>query len=83
MRTFRHFYATMLYAKTLNILKVQQSLGHKNLKNTQIYTHLVNFDSDEYDVQITEDLAEAKKLLEAGYDYITDMESRKLFRKRK
>jgi integrase len=83
LHTFRHFYATMLYAKTLNILKVQQALGHKNLTNTHLYTHLVNFDSDEYDVQIAESLEDAKKLLEAGFDYVTDMESRKLFRKRK
>jgi len=83
LSTFRHFYATMLFAKTLNIVKVQQNLGHKNLKNTQIYTHLVNFESDEYDVQIAENLEEAKKLLEAGFDYITDMDTRKLFRRRK
>jgi integrase/recombinase XerD len=83
LSTFRHFYATMLYAKTLNILKVQQALGHKKLQNTQIYTHLINFDSDEYEVQIAENLEEAKKLLETGFDYVTDMDSRKLFRKRK
>jgi len=83
LHTFRHFYATMLYAKTLNILKVQQALGHKNLMNTQIYTHLIDFESDEYDVQVSETLEEAKKLLEAGYDYVTDMDNRKLFRKRK
>jgi integrase len=83
LSTFRHFYATMLFAKTLNILKVQQALGHKKLQNTQIYTHLINFDSDEYDVQIAENLEEAKKLLETGFDYVTDMDSRKLFRKRK
>ena len=83
LHTFRHFYATMLYAKTLNILKVQQALGHKNLMNTQIYTHLINFPSDEYDVQVAETLDEAKKLLEAGFDYVTDMDGRKIFRRRK
>jgi len=83
LHTFRHFYATMLYAKTLNILKVQQALGHKNLMNTQIYTHLVNFPSEEYEVQVAETLDEAKKLLEAGFDYVTDMDERKLFRRRK
>lgn len=83
LHTFRHFFATMLYAETLKILQVQQALGHKSLLNTQIYTHLVNFDSDEYNVQVAENLEEAKKLLEAGFDYITDMDDRKLFRKRK
>jgi integrase/recombinase XerD len=83
LHTFRHFFATMLYAKTINILKVQQALGHKNLTNTQLYTHLVNFDNDEYDVQVAETLEEAKKLGEAGYDYFVEMDGRKLFRKRK
>ena len=83
MHTFRHFFATMLYAKTLNILKVQQALGHKNLMNTQIYTHLINFPSDEYDVQVAETLEEAKKLLEAGFDFVTNMDGRKIFRRRK
>jgi integrase len=83
LHTFRHFFATMLYAKTLKILLVQQALGHKSLLNTQIYTHLVNFDNDEYNVQIAENLEEAKKLLEAGFDYVTDIDGSKLFRKRK
>jgi integrase len=83
LHTFRHFYATMLFAKTLNLPKVQQALGHKYLTNTQIYIQLVDFESDEYDVQVAENLEEAKKLLEAGFDYITEMDGRKLFRKRK
>jgi hypothetical protein len=70
-------------ALTLKILLVQQVLGHKSLLNTQIYTHLVNFDTDEYNVQVAENLEEAKKLLEAGFDYVTDMNGSKLFRKRK
>ena len=83
LHTFRHFFATMLFAKTLNILKVQQALGHKDIRNTQLYTQLINFSSDDYDVQVAETLEEAKKLIEVGFDYITDMEGRKLFRKRK
>jgi len=44
---------------------------------------LINFPSDEYDVQVAETLDEAKKLLEAGFDYVTDMDGRKIFRRRK
>jgi hypothetical protein len=32
---------------------------------------------------VAENLEEAKKLLEAGFDYVTEVEGRKLFRKRK
>jgi len=51
--------------------------------NTQIYTHLINFDGDEYDAQVSKTLEEAKNPLEAGYNYMTYMDSRKLPRKRK
>ena len=46
--TFRHFKATMEYHKTKDILHVMQLLGHRNIKNTLIYTHLVNFKNDDY-----------------------------------
>jgi integrase len=83
LHTFRHFFATMLFAKTRNIVTVQRALGHKSLVNTQLYVHLVNFERDEYEVQVADTLDDAKQLLEAGYDYITDMDGGKLFRKRK
>ncbi len=51
--------------------------------NTEIYMHLVDFENDEYHVATAETLQEAKKLLESGFEYVTDMESVKLFRKRK
>ena len=38
----------MEYAKTKDILYVMKLLGHKNIKNTLIYTQLVNFERDEY-----------------------------------
>lgn len=81
--TFRHFFATMLYAKTLNILRVQQALGHKNINNTQVYTQLIDFKSEEYDVQLAETVEEAKKLGEAGFDHYDTIDSCHLYRRRK
>ena len=81
--TFRHFFATMLYAKTLNILKVQRALGHKNINNTIIYTHLVTFESDDYEVQTAETVEEAKKLGEAGFEHYDTIEQVHLYRRRK
>ena len=81
--TFRHFFATMLYAKTLNILKVQRALGHRNINNTVIYTHLIDFRSDEYEVQIAETVQEAKKLGEAGFEHYDTIENAHLYKKRK
>ena len=81
--TFRHWKATMEYHKTKEILHVMRLLGHKNIKNTLIYTQLVTFEDDEYICKTAENVKEAKELIEAGYQYICDMDSLKLFRKRK
>jgi integrase len=82
--TFRHFYATMLYAKTKNIILVQQKLGHRSIENTQIYTQLIVFESDEYHSATATRTDEAEKLVQAGFEYVcTTTEDIMLFRKRK
>jgi hypothetical protein len=75
------------YHKTRDILHVQQLLGHRDLRNTLIYINLEkaifqNAD-EEYPVKVVEDLQEACKLLEVGFEYVTDLNGVKLFRKRK
>lgn len=73
----------MEYHKTKNILHVQLLLGHKNIQNTLIYTHLVSFESDEWMCKVSQSLEEAVELVEAGFDYVTEVEGKKIFRKRK
>lgn len=73
----------MEYHRTKDILHVKQLLGHKKLDNTLIYTQLVSFESDEYICKVARTIDEAAQLVEAGFDYVTDMDSCKLFRKRK
>ena len=87
LHTFRHWKATMEYHKTRDILHVQQLLGHRDLRNTLIYINLEkalfqNTD-DEFHVKVAKSLEEACKLLEVGFEYVTDMDEAKLFRKRK
>jgi integrase len=81
--SFRHYYATMLYHKTKDILYVKEKLGHRSLKNTLIYTHLVNFKDDEYTCRVATSLKEASQLIECGFEYVTEMDGAKLFKKRK
>jgi len=82
----RHWKGTMEYHETQSIIKVQKLLGHKSVLNTQIYINLEQtiFEAtDDYEVKIAENLDDACKLLEIGFEYFTDMEGKKLFRKRK
>jgi len=44
--TLRHWKATMEYHRTKGILHVMKILGYRNIKNTLIYTQLVNFGNE-------------------------------------
>jgi integrase len=82
--TFRHWKATMEYAKTKDILHVMKILGHKSIQNTLVYTQLIDFKSDEYVCKTAENAREAAKLVEGGFEYVcTTPEGIMLFRKRK
>ncbi len=82
-RTLRHFKAAMEYQRTKDILYVMNLLRHKNIKNTLVYTHLVDFGSDEYACKVAKTIDEASKLVESGFEYVTEMEGLRLFKKRK
>jgi hypothetical protein len=75
--------ATMEYHKTKDILHVMQMLGHRNIQTTLIYTQLINFESDEFHVRGAKHLEEDKELIEAGFQYVTEREGVKIYRKRK
>ena len=82
-KTFRHFKGTMEYHKTKDILHVMKVLGHKNIKSTLVYTHLIDFKTDEY-TKIARTAEEACKLVEAVFEYVCSTpEEYMLFRKRK
>jgi len=80
---FRHYYATTLYAKTRDILLVMKQMGHKQIRTTLIYTQLLNLNDDEWTCQTATNIKDATALIEAGFEYITELDGTKLFRKRK
>ena len=81
---FRHYFATMLYHKTKDILYVKQQLGHKRLETTLVYTQILATDeADAYICKTAKDVAQIAELVERGYEYVTDLDELKIFRKRK
>ena len=72
----------MEYHRTKDILHVKELLGRKSIQNTLIYTYLVNFEDDQFTCRVAKTVQEAKELIEAGFDYVTEMDCVKLFGKR-
>ena len=59
-------------------------LGHKSINSTLLYTQLVNFEGDEFDVKVAETKKEITELLEAGFEWVgQDNDGLTYFRKRK
>jgi integrase len=83
LHTFRHWKATTEYHRTKDILYVKNLLGHRDIKNTLVYTHLVNFEEDSYIVKIASSINEFTKLLESGFEFVSDYDDKKILRKRK
>jgi hypothetical protein len=73
----------MEYHKTRDILHVMQLLGHKNIRNTLVYTQLVEFKEDDYTARVAHSEEEACQLIEAGFEFVCDFGSNRIFRKRK
>jgi integrase len=81
----RHFFATMLYHRTNDLLFVKQQLGHKSIETTLIYTQLLQFEKDDnYTCKVAQNVEQATELIENGFEYVlTTPNQLMLFRKRK
>lgn len=83
LRTFRNWGGTMIAHYTNgNVLTVQKLLGHKNIENTMKYIGMINFKDDEFEVTTATTVDEAKQILSAGFDYVTEKNGIMLFRRR-
>jgi integrase len=80
----RHYFATMTYHRTKDILFVKQQMGHKRIETTLIYTQLLQFEKDDnYTCKVAQNVEQATELIENGFEYVTEIDGLKLFRKRK
>ena len=78
----------MEYHKTHDAYHVKNLLGHKSILNTDLYTHLeqaiFSEGADiEYTTRVAKTVKGARVLLGAGFEYVTDMDGFKVFRRRK
>ena len=85
--TLRHWKGTMEYHKTQSMYHVKKILGHKCITNTEIYVNIEQAiflpENSEYCSATATTIQEAQKLIETGFEYVTEMDGVKLFRKRK
>jgi integrase len=85
--TFRHMRGTLDVHNHVPLFEVKEKLGHKCICNTEKYVHwnrqLYDAKSDRYHFAAVSTIEEAGKLIETGYEFVTDMEGMKLFRKPK
>jgi hypothetical protein len=74
----------MEYHRTKDLVYVMRMLGHRSIKNTLLYTQLIEFpEDDEFVCKVAKTVQEASQLIESGFEFVCEMEDIKLFRKRK
>jgi integrase len=85
LKSLRNFSAAQLYLATLDPWRVMLHLGHKKLDTTQHYISGMKLQNgeEEYTCKTAKTIEEATALIEAGFQYVTEMEGVKIFKKRK
>lgn len=88
LHTFRHWKATMLYHETHDIYEVKRFLGHKSVKNTEIYITIEKdlwmTTNDQWTSTVTHTLEEEQKAINIGFELVRAInETTALYRKRK
>ncbi len=87
LHTFRHWKATQLYYETKDPYYVKDFLGHRELRNTEIYINIERtiFQSgtDGFTVKVTDKVEDVKSLLEVGFEYVCQKDNLIFLRKRK
>ena len=74
----------MEYYRTKDILHMMKVLGHRNIKNTLLYTQLIKFkENDEFVCKVARKPEEIQELIEAGFEFVLEKDGLAYFRKRK
>jgi integrase len=79
---FRHYFCTKKL-QDLPTYNVMRLMVHKRLETTQRYMHYLDMTEKEWKSAEANTKQEAMRLIDQGYEYVTDIDGTKLFRKRK
>jgi integrase len=79
----RRFRACMTYHQTKDVFYTKEKMGWKKLETALFYLQTIDFANEEFTSAVAKNIQECQKLIEAGFEYVTDFEAAKLFRKRK
>jgi len=84
LRSLRNYSGAHLYHRTQDPIAVMRHLRHKKLETTMHYIRGITIGGEEeYTCKTATSIKEATDLIEHGFQYITEMDGIKLFRKRK
>ena len=87
--SMRYWRGTQEYHRTKSLLHVKRLLGHKDVRNTELYIDLESkeftFADDKYHTVIAVNVKEACRLIDTGFEFVTGEygDGGKIFRKRK
>ena len=86
--TFRHWKAAKLLHQTKDLSYVRDFLGHKSIKNTEIYATVERGifganSNDEYIVKTVDNKEDLEECLSVGFDYVCQKDNLIFLRKRK
>jgi hypothetical protein len=84
LKSLRNYSGAQFYYKTLDPIAVMRHLRHKKLETTMHYIRgITTNEEEEYTCKAVNTKEEATKLIEAGYQFVNDIDGYKLYRKRK
>jgi integrase len=84
LKNLRNYSGAQLYYKTQDPIAVMRHLRHKRLETTMHYIRGITTNGEEeYTCKTAANVKEATDLIEHGFQYVTEIDGLKLFRKRK
>jgi len=80
----RHYFGTTMFAELGNLRIVQKLMGHKHITTTEIYEHLTLMETDpKFTTRTTQTTEEDNQAIADRFEYITERNTFKMWRKRK